>query len=169
MRMTMLALAIVIVVSVSFLASHEAIPLAAQESPLDACAAILATYAPVVGTDSHPTPLDVPLPPVREAWRDPAFGTCVVRVTDRFHDFGTPLTGLKNEYSRVQAYNADNTLMMARSAEGDWFCMTRRHWLQSSAWTRALPSTSRAGMPRIRTASRSASGMMRSLVICSLT
>jgi hypothetical protein len=121
MRMTMLALAIVIVVSVSFLASHEAIPLAAQESPLDACAAILATYAPVVGTDSHPTPLDAPLPPVREAWRDPAFGTCVVRVTDRFHDFGTPLTGLKNEYSRVQAYNADNTLMMARSAEGDWF------------------------------------------------
>jgi hypothetical protein len=121
MRTLLCALVILIVVSVPLPTAHKATPVAAQTDPLAACAGILAAYTPVVGMEPHATPPDIPLPPVREAWRDPVFGTCVVRVTDRLHDFDTPLTGLKNEYSRVQAFNADNTLIMARSVEGDWF------------------------------------------------
>jgi hypothetical protein len=94
---------------------------AALSDPLSDCAGILAGYTPVVGTDPYPVPAGVALPAVREAWRDPAFGTCVVRVTDRLADFDTPQTGLKNEYSRVQAFNADESLIMVRGVDGDWF------------------------------------------------
>jgi hypothetical protein len=94
---------------------------AAQTNPIADCNQLLADYVPVTGTDSHPTPPNMPLPPVREAWLDPTFGTCLIRVTDRFNDFDTPQNGMKNEYSRVQAFNADETLIMVRSVDSDWF------------------------------------------------
>ena len=93
----------------------------AQTDPLTACAGFLTTYTPTTGTDRYPTPSGAPLPPVREAWLDPAFGTCVIRVTDRQNDFDTPQRGLKNEYSRVQAFNADESLLMVHSIDADWF------------------------------------------------
>lgn len=93
----------------------------AQSDPLADCAALLAEYQPVTGPVRITTPEDIPLPPVRQAWLDQAFNTCMIRVTDRHNDFDAPQNGLKNEYSRVQAFNADETLIMVRSVDGDWF------------------------------------------------
>jgi hypothetical protein len=62
-------------------------------------------------------------PPARTPFRDPLFGTCLVRVTDRRSDppAGAPREGLKNEYSRVQSFNADLTRILVRSTEANWY------------------------------------------------
>jgi len=54
---------------------------------------------------------------------DPVFGTCIVRVTNRDADPspGDPSAGLKNEYSRVQSFNADGSRIIARGIEGSWY------------------------------------------------
>ncbi|HEY71217.1 MAG TPA: hypothetical protein G4O08_11605 [Anaerolineae bacterium] len=54
---------------------------------------------------------------------DPVFGTCVVRITDRDDDIspGDSSPGLKNEYSRVQSFNADGSRLLARAIEGTWY------------------------------------------------
>lgn len=61
----------------------------------------------------------VPEPAPRVAFRDAIYGGCVVRVTDRTADLapGDGSSGLKNEYSRVQAFNADGSLIMAVSPD----------------------------------------------------
>ena len=66
-------------------------------------------------------PLDEPQP--RIPYRDPTFGACLVRVTDRFYDLAgeDPSTGLKNEYSRVQSFNADGSYLLARGIEATWY------------------------------------------------
>lgn len=58
-------------------------------------------------------------PEPRAAFRDPVFGRCVVRVTDRVND-KTEAGGLKNEYARVQAFNADETRLLVMSTQGGW-------------------------------------------------
>jgi hypothetical protein len=90
-------------------------------TPLAICEDGLANYVPLAGTDAYPTPTGMPLPAPREAWIDPIFGTCLLRVTDREQDVGRAVSGLRNEYSRVQAFNADESLMIVRGTEGDWF------------------------------------------------
>ena len=62
-------------------------------------------------------------PPPRQWFIDPTFGTCLVRVTDRNQDLDAedPSTGMVNEYSRVQAFNADGTRLIARGTEGTWY------------------------------------------------
>ena len=63
-------------------------------------------------------------PAPRQAYQDPVFGTCIVRVTDRQADISNPSdtsAGMKNEYARVQAFNADGTLLIARSLESYWY------------------------------------------------
>ena len=62
-------------------------------------------------------------PPARVPFRDPVFGTCVVRVTDRTADLSPDdeSAGLKNEYSRVQSFNADGSRLLARGIEGTWY------------------------------------------------
>jgi hypothetical protein len=54
---------------------------------------------------------------------DPVFGTCLVRVSDRTSDLSPddPSPGIKNEYSRVQSFNADDSLILARGIEGTWY------------------------------------------------
>lgn len=49
--------------------------------------------------------------------RDPVFGSCPLRVSDHTRDLapGDGSGGLKNEYSRVQAFNADGTRLVPRS------------------------------------------------------
>jgi hypothetical protein len=66
---------------------------------------------------------DVVEPTARTPYRDPVFGTCVVRVTDRDTDLSPDddSAGLKNEYSRVQSFNADGTRLLARGIEGTWY------------------------------------------------
>lgn len=65
---------------------------------------------------------DLAEPSPRTPFRDPVFGTCLLRVTDRQADPAPgDITGLKNEYSRVQAFNADGTLLIAYGTEGNWY------------------------------------------------
>jgi hypothetical protein len=47
----------------------------------------------------------------------------MVRVTDRKADLssGDRSKGLKNEYSRVQSFNADNSRILVRGTEGTWY------------------------------------------------
>ena len=62
-------------------------------------------------------------PPARTYFRDPVFGRCLVRVTDRMTDILPPDSsgGLKNEYSRIQAFNADETKILVRSTSAYWY------------------------------------------------
>ncbi|MGC9521222.1 MAG: hypothetical protein ACP5HG_04995 [Anaerolineae bacterium] len=64
----------------------------------------------------HPPSLDKPAP--REPFRDPVFGSCVVRVTDHRADAASP--GLKNAYARVQAFNSDGTRLLIYGTDGAW-------------------------------------------------
>jgi hypothetical protein len=62
-------------------------------------------------------------PAPRQWFTDATFGTCVARVTDRRSDLspGDTSFGLKNEYSRVQSFNADGSLMVVRGTEATWY------------------------------------------------
>ncbi|KAF0106786.1 MAG: putative lipoprotein [Anaerolineaceae bacterium] len=62
-------------------------------------------------------------PAARLPFRDPVFGSCLVRVTDRRADLaaGDTSPGLKNEYSRVQSFNADGNLILVRGVDGTWY------------------------------------------------
>jgi hypothetical protein len=66
---------------------------------------------------------NLPEPSPRVPFRDPIFGTCLVRVTDRRADLSPddPSAGLKNEYSRVQSFNADGSRVLVRSIEANWY------------------------------------------------
>jgi hypothetical protein len=67
-------------------------------------------------------------PAARQPFRDPVFGTCLVRVTDRHADLAPSdsSTGLKNEYSRVQAFNADGSRILVRGTEATWYLYDAR-------------------------------------------
>lgn len=62
-------------------------------------------------------------PTARVPFRDPVFGRCLIRVTDREKDPapGDTSGGLKNEYSRVQAFNADERLLLVRGTAATWY------------------------------------------------
>ena len=68
-----------------------------------------------------PPSLGQPMP--RSPFRDPAFGTCLVRVTDRRADLSPQdeSRGLKNEYSRVGSFNADGSCILVFGTEFEWF------------------------------------------------
>ncbi len=83
-----------------------------------------ANYEPILVTDLeiHEVPLKKE-PSARVPFQDPVFNTCIVRVTDRFADLSPddPSLGLKNEYSRVQSFNADDSLILVFSITGNWY------------------------------------------------
>lgn len=62
-------------------------------------------------------------PPARMPFRDPVFGSCLLRVTDRVFDLAPEdgSGGLKNEYSRVQAFNSDGTRLLLRGTAATWY------------------------------------------------
>jgi hypothetical protein len=67
---------------------------------------------------------DLPEPEPRTSYIDPTFGTCIIRVTDREEDILNPYDtsqGMKNEYARVQSFNADESLLMVWSIESFWY------------------------------------------------
>ena len=80
------------------------------------------------------TTLDVRQAPVmgepasRVPFRDPVFGACLVRVTDRSADIapGDDSAGLKNEYSRVQSFNADGSRILVRGLSATWYLYDAR-------------------------------------------
>jgi hypothetical protein len=79
-------------------------------------------FSLLTGMEVYPVPaLAEPAP--RQWFTDPTFGTCVVRVTDRANDLspGDSSTGLKNEYARVQSFNADGTRILVRGTEMTWY------------------------------------------------
>ena len=57
-------------------------------------------------------------PAPRIPFRDPTFGACLVRVTDRK---AGPAPGLKNEYARVGSFNADGSGILVRDTEGETY------------------------------------------------
>ena len=69
----------------------------------------------------QPPNLDEPLP--RVPFRDPTFGACLMRVTDRRADLSPddPSAGMKNEYSRVDSFNADGSNILVRSIDMGWY------------------------------------------------
>lgn len=79
-------------------------------------------FNPITGQEIWQTPnFDEPL--ARVPFTDPIFGSCVVRVTDRAADLvqGDISEGLKNEYSRVQSFNADGRFFLIRGTEATWY------------------------------------------------
>jgi hypothetical protein len=82
---------------------------------------------PVTDLDVRAPPR-LPEPAPRTPYRDPVFGTCAVRVTDRQRDLDAedPSRGIANEYARVQSFNADESLILARSIEAYWYVYDAR-------------------------------------------
>lgn len=85
--------------------------------------------SPVLLTDLHLRQYPALAEPApRTPLRDPLFDTCLVRVTDRRADLSPEdgSAGLKNEYARVQSFNADGTRLLVRSLEAFWYLYDAR-------------------------------------------
>jgi len=52
------------------------------------------------------------------SWRDPVHGTCGIRVTD--HAVEAPSGMARHDYSRRQAFNADNSYVLVQATNGFW-------------------------------------------------
>jgi hypothetical protein len=78
---------------------------------------------PLIADSSVRQALPLAEPAPRTPFRDPVFGTCLVRITDRTADItgGDTSRGLKNEYSRVQAFNADESLLLIMGLAATWY------------------------------------------------
>ena len=97
-------------------------PKGAKNLPIPCPEAYPPSFRFVTGTELRPMPL-IPEPPARRPFLDPVFKTCIVRVTDRTRDLmaGDRSVGLKNEYSRVNGFNADSSLVLVRGTESTWY------------------------------------------------
>lgn len=67
---------------------------------------------------SNPALAPMSKPAKGSAVREPNFGTCLVRATD--HAREEPSTFARNDYSRRQAFNADNSRFIVYSNDGWW-------------------------------------------------
>lgn len=76
-------------------------------------------WRPVLGHDKRKW-RSQPKPARGTPMAEPSFGTCLVRVTDHAAD-NVP-NYARNDYSRRQAFNADNTKIVVAAADGSW------HW-----------------------------------------
>ena len=93
-----------------------------QGEPWYADACQYTQFNPLTNFEIQQIPsMDEPLP--RVPFFDPVFGTCLVRVTDRSSDLieGDLSKGMKNEYSRVQSFNADESRFVVFTTEGNWY------------------------------------------------
>jgi hypothetical protein len=95
-----------------------------EEGNYDQGESLCDDYQPTFITDLEvlqTIPLEEPT--ARIEFREPVFDTCLVRVTDRSEiiDPDEPTQGLKNEYSRVQSFNADGSLILVFSTTGNWY------------------------------------------------
>jgi hypothetical protein len=73
----------------------------------------------------------MPKPDKGKAFLDPAYGACLLRVTDYAHE---PTPGFaRSDYSRRQAFNADDTRLLIYALDGSWHLYdtaTMRHLLE---------------------------------------
>jgi hypothetical protein len=106
-------------------APDEAPPPAATPDPRRALPSPLCAGPPPALVSSFDVlqPPSMPEPAPRSPFRDPAFGTCLVRVTDRQADLSAEdeSPGLKNEYARVQSFNAGESRLLLYGTSGEWF------------------------------------------------
>lgn len=80
-------------------------------------------WKPVTGMDNSAIP-PAPKPKRGVAFTEPTYKTCVTRVTDHAAD------GIKGfareEYSRRQAFNADDSMIMVTAVDGSWWVYDAR-------------------------------------------
>jgi hypothetical protein len=78
--------------------------------------------SPLTSFEIQPIP-ELDEPAARSPFQDEVFGTCLVRLTDRSVDLqaGDNSKGMKNEYSRVQSFNADESRLITYTTEGNWY------------------------------------------------
>ncbi|MDP1696623.1 MAG: hypothetical protein Q8L45_02370 [Xanthomonadaceae bacterium] len=82
------------------------------------CAALYASgFTAVEGMVAAPSPSSS-RPAKGVPFKDPAFGTCVVRATN--HASEPPSGFARNDYSRRQAFNVDNTRVLVYALNGAW-------------------------------------------------
>lgn len=82
------------------------------------CAALYrGAIAAVEGTVAAPSPTSA-RPVKGVVFRDPAFNTCVVRATNHLTE--PPSSFARNDYSRRQAFNVDNTRALVYALDGAW-------------------------------------------------
>ena len=83
------------------------------------CAAINSSFVPVTGQVTASAPAVSGRPAKGVAFADPTFHTCVIRATDHV---ASGVGGfLRNDYSRRQAFNANNTYFLAYAYNGSWY------------------------------------------------
>ncbi len=70
-----------------------------------------------IGMTNDAIPVEVK-PRKGQAFEDPVYNTCLVRATDHYNE--APNGFARNDYSRRQAFNADNTLFLIYALDGYW-------------------------------------------------
>ncbi len=106
------------------------------------CAALYGSrYTAVEGMVAATAPSSA-RPAKGTTFRDPAFGTCVVRATS--HATEPPSGFARNDYSRRQAFNVDNTRFLVYSYDGSWHLYDAN----SLAYIRALGSAAGDAEPQ---------------------
>ncbi len=93
--------------------NNGAVPGAAEK--LEACTAQTGPLA--VGQSNESIPA-VPRPAKGQVFRDPTYRSCLIRVTD--HALEPPSGFARNDYSRRQAFNADNSMFLVYAVNGYW-------------------------------------------------
>jgi len=90
----------------------------ADINPAALCVAELAAMPPLpAGTERRPLP-DNARPPFLSSTLDPIHGSCIVRVTDNAEHPEAPAR--RNDYSRRQAFNANDTYFLLAASDGHW-------------------------------------------------
>ena len=83
-----------------------------------ACSGVYSSGVQLVsGLVTDPIP-SLPKPAKGEAFAEPTYKTCVVRVTD--HAVEPPSGFARNDYSRRQAFNADSSRLLVYANDGFW-------------------------------------------------
>lgn len=74
-------------------------------------------WRPLTGRHEASVPA-MPRPAKGVALADPVYGSCVIRATDHKAETGEGF--LRNDYSRREAFNADNSRLIVNSEDGSW-------------------------------------------------
>jgi hypothetical protein len=94
------------------------LPSAASAQSLGVCNSFYSSGFTLAEGKVNPAQPAMNKPAKGTVFREPNFNTCVVRATD--HAAEPPTTFARNDYSRRQAFNADNTYFIIYSNDGWW-------------------------------------------------
>lgn len=104
--------------SLGLVFSAFALPATASAQSLGVCNSFYPSgYSVPQGKLNPPQPA-LSKPAKGNRFKEPSFGTCMVRATD--HAAEAPSTFARNDYSRRQAFNADNSRFIVYSNDGWW-------------------------------------------------